>query len=195
VLQLLHHLARIENLSYIEFAPGYATLTDTATAKLDTVAKALQQKPSLKLMITGAADPALDRDGLRQAMLDYAIRRRKAGDEASENNADLDKVKVTPDEYDKYLRRVYKAADFDKPRDLIGMTKSLPSDQMKRLILANTKVTDADLRNLANARAEAVRKQLGDKIQPERLQTLAPRLNANSGALQTSTTVSDLSLQ
>ena len=184
-----------ENLSYIEFAPGYATLTDRATAKLDMVAKALQQKSSLKLVITGAVDPKLDSDGLREAMLDYAIRRRKAGNEEGESNADLDKVKVTPDEYNKYLRRVYKAADFNKPRDFVGMTRSLPPDEMKKLILANTKITDADLRNLADARAEAVRKQLGDKIHAERLQTNAPRLNANGTAAKTPTTVTDLSLQ
>lgn len=59
-------------------------------------------------------------------------------------------VKVTPDEYNEYLRRVYKAADFKKPEHLVGLTKSLPPEQMKKLILANTKVTDADLRNLAN---------------------------------------------
>ena len=184
-----------ENLSYIEFAPGYSTLTDTATTKLELVAKALQQKPSLKLIIAGAVDPALDRDGLRQAMLDYAIRRRKAGVEGSDSTADLDKVKVTPDEYNRYLRRVYKAADFNKPRHFTGLTKSLPPDQMKKLILANTRVTDADLRNLANARADAVRKQLIDKVQAERLQTLAPKLNTNGVASKIPTTVTDLSLQ
>jgi hypothetical protein len=90
-----------------------------------------------------------------------------------------------PEEYNKYQRWVYKAADFDKPRDFLGMTKLLPPDQMKQLILANTKVTDADLRDLANARAETVRKQLSDKIQAERLPTLAPRLNTKGGAPQT----------
>jgi hypothetical protein len=184
-----------ENLSYVEFAPGYATLTHKATAKLDTVAKALQQKSSLKLIITGAVDPALDREALREAMLDYAIRRRKAGIEGSASTADLDQVKVTPDEYNKYLRRVYKAADFNKPQNFMRMTKSLPPDQMKKLILANTKVTDEDLRDLANARAKAVSKQLSQKVNVDRLQTVAPRLNANGSASKTPTTVADLSLQ
>src|SRR5262249_13061554 len=80
-----------QNLSYIEFAPGYATLTSKATAKLETVEKALQQKSSLKLIITGAVDPALDRNGLREAMLDYAIRHRKVGEEVNASNAELDK--------------------------------------------------------------------------------------------------------
>jgi hypothetical protein len=170
-------------------------LTEKATAKLDLVAKALQQKPSLKLIITGAVDPALDRDGLREAMLDYAMRRRKTDIEGSASNEVLDKINLTPDEYNKYLRRVYKAADFDKPRDLIGMSKSLPAEEMKKLILANTKVTDDDLRNLADARAAAVRRYLVGKIQPERLQTHAPRLNTNGAEAKTPTTVTDLSLQ
>jgi hypothetical protein len=184
-----------QNLSSIEFAPGYATLTSTAAAKLDTVAKLLRQKTSLKLVITGCVDPALDREGLREAMLDYAVRQRKAGNQANQSNPDLDKIKVTPDEYNKYLRRVYKAADFTKPRDFMGITKSLPPDQMKKLIIANTNVTDDDLRNLANARADAVRTQLSARIQPERLQMLAPRLHANGIGPKTSTTIANLSLQ
>ena len=184
-----------QNLSYIEFAPGYATLTSEATNKLNIVAKALQQKGSLTLVITGAADPRLDRDGLREATLDYAIRRQKAGKDAGENDVDLDQVKVTPDEYNKYLRRVYKAADFEKPKGYVGMIKSLPPDEMKKLILANTKITDAELLRLAQARAEAVRRQLSGKIQPQRLQTLAPKLDGNGTGPKAPTTVVNLSLR
>ena len=46
-----------QDLGYIEFAPGYATLTPESQQKLDTVAKALADRTALKLNISGRVDP------------------------------------------------------------------------------------------------------------------------------------------
>ena len=40
----------------------------------------------------------------------------------------------------------YKQAKFDKPRNFLGLTKSLPPDEMKKLLFENTHVTDDDLK-------------------------------------------------
>jgi hypothetical protein len=184
-----------QNLSYIEFAPGYSTLTDTATAKLGYSGESVAAEIFTQAHNHRSSGSGAGSRGSARAMLDYAIRRHKEGNQESITNADLDKVKVAPDEYNKYLRQVYKAADFKKPEDFVGLTKSLPPEQMKKLILANTKVTDEDLHKLANARAAAVRKQLVDKIRPERLQTHAARLTPSASAAKTPTTVTELSLQ
>ena len=40
-------------------------------------------------------------------------------------------VTVDPKDYDKYLTKAYKDADFKKPRNFVGLTKSLPEDEMK----------------------------------------------------------------
>lgn len=185
-----------EDYSHIDFAPGWATLTPAARKQLDILAKALQHRPALKLSITGRVDPEFDRDGLREAMLTMAIRAQKIkalGSEAA--GADPATIRVAPDEYGKYLWRAYKAADFAKPRNLIGMTKSLPQDEMKKLMLANTKVTDADLRQLADARAAAVRKALAASVDASRLSVTAPKLNADGIKDKGKTTRVDLSLQ
>ncbi|HKV55718.1 MAG TPA: DUF748 domain-containing protein, partial [Candidatus Binataceae bacterium] len=183
-----------QNLSYIEFSAGYATLTKAAQAKLETVAKALQQKTSLKLEITGRVDPKLDIPGLRAAMLEAAIKRAKSG-KKDLTPAQIEQVKITPDQYDKYLWRVYKAADFEKPRDLMGLTKSLPPDQLKQAILAHTKVSDDDLRHLADARATAVAQALSGKIDAARVSTLAPKLNVDGVGAGSPTTIADMTLR
>jgi hypothetical protein len=158
-----------EGLSYVGFKPGFARLNADDRKKLNQVAAALKQRSALKLDITGVVDPSLDKPGLREAKVDYLVRKRKAADSGQEN-ANLDDLQITAGEYDKYLKQVYKAADIpDKPRDFLGMAKSLPPAEMEKLLVDNTKVSDADLPKLGRARAEAVRTFLMTRIDPGRL--------------------------
>src|SRR5205807_9268418 len=122
--------------------------------------------PWLKLEIHGRVDPRVDRQGLREAMLERAIKKQKA--EADHETGPVEQVQVTPDEYNKYLWRVYKTADFAKPRDLVGMVKWLPPDDVKKLLLDHIKVTDEDLRHLADARATTVYHVLSGSIDAAR---------------------------
>jgi outer membrane protein OmpA-like peptidoglycan-associated protein len=185
-----------EDLNHVAFAPGWATVTPSARSKLDTVAKALQARPALKLNICGRVDPKYDRGALPEALVAQSIAKQKLLDtDQSAANVDLESVQVTPDEYNKYLKRAYKAAKFDKPRDLLGLNKSLPADEMKKLMIANIKVTDDDLKQLAEARANAVRKALSAKIDPARLLVVPPKLNADGIKDSGKTTRADLSLQ
>ncbi len=182
-----------EDLNYVVFSPGWASITPAARSKLDTVAKALQARPALKLNICGRVDPKFDRAGLPEALVAQSVAKQKVLD-SDEKTADVDlaSIQITPDEYNKYLKRAYKAAKFDKPRDLLGLDKSLPPDEMKKLMIANTKVTDADLKQLAEARANAVRKALSGKIDPARLVVVAPKLNADGIKDNGKTTRADL---
>jgi hypothetical protein len=53
-----------EELSYIEFAPGRSTFSASAEEKIATLAKAMHDRPGLRLEIGARADPASDPDGL-----------------------------------------------------------------------------------------------------------------------------------
>jgi hypothetical protein len=64
---------------------------------------------------------------------------------------------------------------------------------MKKLMIANTKVTDADLKQLAEDRAKAVRKTLSGKLDPPRIVVVAPKLNADGIKDGGKTTRADLS--
>jgi hypothetical protein len=182
-----------QDLAYIEFVPGYATLTPDSQQKLDTVSKALADRTALKLNIEGRVDPKFDTDGYREASLDHSIRvlRHKAEGDSADPNA-----KLSAADYNKYLAKAYSAGDFKKPRDAIGLAKTLPPDQMKKLILENTPVTDQDLKNLADARASAVRAYLGkQKVDSGRMFIVAPKMDATGIKDQGKTTRVDLSLE
>jgi hypothetical protein len=173
------------SLSYVKFAPGYSTLSQSRCNKLATLAALLKQRPSLKLQISGRVDPKVDRPALREAILDDEIKQQKAKSE----QVSIKQVEVTPDEYNKYLWHVYKAADFAKPRNLLGMTKWLPPDEIKKTLLAHITVSDEDLQHLAETRAVAVYQVLSTKIEKSRLLVAAPKVNAEGAA-----TRADLSL-
>jgi Domain of Unknown Function (DUF748) len=183
------------DLSYVVFAPGFAKLTPDAKSQLDTIAKALQERAALKMSICGRVDPNFDTEGLKEAMVEDAINEQKIkylGSDAKGKD-----IEVTPSDpdYAKFLKRAYSKADIPKPRDAIGIARTLPPDEMKKLMVANTKITPDDLKKLANARANVVRRYLGDeKIDPVRLFLLAPKLNAD-GIKDGKTTRADLSLQ
>ncbi|WP_459624392.1 DUF748 domain-containing protein [Burkholderia sp. 3C] len=185
-----------EELGYVEFAPGLATLTDASKQKLDTISKLLAQKPSVRLDLTGRVDPARDLPGLREAYVERLVRQQKLkGVVGQGESVDPMTVKVAPDEYLKYLTEAYKAADFKKPRNLIGMQKTLPEADMKQALEAHAPADDAGLRALAQQRAQAVRQYLDGKVDPGRMFIVAPKLDAKGIEDKGATTRVDFGLQ
>jgi len=170
-----------EELSHLDFAPGRARVGDAQAKELETLAKALSERDALKLEITGWANPETDREGLKQAALERAVR-----EEWRQAKADGGETRDMPvgEEYEASLTRVYKAAKFPKPRNMIGFPKDLPADEMEKLILANTPVEDEDIRQLARRRAENVRAWLIERghIAPERLFLVPPKADAKDAA-------------
>ncbi|MCP4637595.1 MAG: DUF748 domain-containing protein, partial [Methyloversatilis sp.] len=161
------------DLDHVAFEPGRAVLNDEARGKLDTLGKALTDRPALKLEVTGRTDRATDIEGYRRALLDQKVRAAKA----ARAKTSVEGVTVSPDEYPELLKAVYKASDFPKPRNVVGMAKDLPVPEMEKLILTNTEVSEEDLRLLGLARAQAVKDYLSRnaKIDDARLFVLAPR--------------------
>ena len=184
-----------QDLGYIEFQPGYSTLTPDSQQKLDTVAKALADRTALKLNISGRVDPQFDKEGFQEATLDHSIqvlRNKSEGDTADANGKS---TPLSPADYNKYLARVYSAGDFKKPRDAIGIAKTLPPADMKKLIVQNTPVTDQDLAHLADARANAVRAYLASKqVDSSRMFIIAPKLDGSGIKDTGKTTRVDLTL-
>jgi hypothetical protein len=74
---------------------------------------------------------------------------------------------------------VYKAADFKKPRNMIGMTKTLPDEEMKQALADNAPIDEADLRSLAQRRASNVQTYFEGKIDNKRIYIVAPKLSAD----------------
>lgn len=169
-------------LGYIQFAPGVSDLTPQGKEKLVTLGKALTDRPALRLDIIGRYDPVTDPDGIKRDHLLDRLKDAKAK-ELSKPGARVERndVTVAPgDEYAKYLAQVYDDTKLpDKPRNLIGLAKSIPVADMERLLLADIKLDPNDPRWLAEARADVVRHYLEDqRIPASRLFLVTPRLTA-----------------
>ncbi|WP_449413179.1 DUF748 domain-containing protein [Pandoraea soli] len=185
-----------QELGYVEFAPGSARLTPESEKRLETLVKALTDRTALKLDIEGRVDPAKDTDGLRKVAVERAIKAQKVKAMVGKGESiDVDTVKVSPEERSKYLTAAYKAADFAKPRNMIGFAKSLPDDEMEKLMETNVKVGDDDLRALADRRAQRVRSWLDGKIASDRLFVVAPKLSADGIKDKGATTRVDFELK
>ena len=174
-----------EELSYVEFDYGYATISPAMKERLQTVAKMLDDRPAIRIEIAGRIDPERDREGLKRALMERRVKAQrleelvKAGTEAGA----VDEVQIPEKDYPKYLERAYKAEKFPKPRNLIGLVKDLPVEEMEKLMMANMKADDEALRDLAVRRGIAIGNWLtGEgRIPAERVFQLQPHLTAKEG--------------
>lgn len=185
-------------LSYIEFEPGSSEITADIRKKLDTLGYALHQRPALKIDVMGRVDPAVDDAGLRQEVLNRKMRALKRKDVIEKEGQPSGKDAGLSDaDRAKYMEKVYKDEKFKKPRNVVGLTKSLPPEEMQKLIVDNTPVTEDDLRNLAQRRADVVRNYLQDQsiISADRIFLIAPKLTAEGIKDKGQGSRVDLSLQ
>jgi uncharacterized protein involved in outer membrane biogenesis len=167
-----------EDLGYVEFDYGRAALTAEDTKKIDTLVNALYDRPSLKLEITGYADPEKDREALRAIRMHSLIAAEKIKDlPRDERTISPDAVQISAAEYPIYLKKAYRNGKFSKPRNFFGFAKDLPDAEMEKLLLASIVVSDDDLRQLASTRARVVQDGIlrSQKIEPQRVFLLEPK--------------------
>ena len=128
-------------LSYVEFAPGSATPTAAGATKLAALAKALADRPGLKLEIAGRVDAKADRAALANAAFDDALKAQKIKALAARNvaPASLADVTLTAEERSTYLKAAYRAAEIpDRPVNFFGMLKDVPDEQMETMLRKHT---------------------------------------------------------
>ena len=173
-----------EELSIVEFDFGQAVITPATQPRLEKLAKALLDRPALRLEIEGRADPESDPEGLKSDRLATKVRALKREDLTKKGleSGSTDAVELGANEYPALLERVYRAEKFPKPRNLVGMVKGLPVEEMEKLILANSPVDEEDLRDLADRRAKVVRDWLlAHQVPGERLFMLPVKLAKSEG--------------
>ena len=168
-----------EELSFIEFDYGSAAVTDDGQKKINMIGKALNERPNIKLDIEGYVDADKDKAELKRAEFNRQINAQKLKEMLAkgEQPVAFAQIKLSAQEYDKYLKQAYRAATFTKPRNILGMQKDLPPAEMEKLMMANIEITDSDLRQLAAKRAQNVRELIlksGD-IAADRIFIVEPR--------------------
>ena len=176
-----------DDLSVVEFQSGTALITDGGSSAIDKVAKALTERPALKMTVTGACDPVGERDAFQHAAIEtrlLAQARREnlragvpAAAAAAASGASAPRA-LSAEEHTRLLQQLYKDTDIpNKPRNAVGFAKDIPPDQMEALLKTRTPVSDDAMRELALQRGLAVRDALIAKGLPsERLLLAAPKL-------------------
>jgi uncharacterized protein involved in outer membrane biogenesis len=190
---------RGEELSTIPFAPASAALDGDGMKRLETLGKALADRPGLKLDIGGRADANLDREALRRASVETAMKREKMKTLARQGNApaSVDAVTIDAGERTRWLTAAYRESSIkDRPRNFFGMLEDVPAEKMEAMLLADAKVDDDALRALANARAQSVKEGLVSRsVAGERLFITAPRLSSESAKMEDGGARVDLALR
>lgn len=166
-------------LSAMTFEPGHATVPAAGEEKLRSLAKALSERPGLKLDIIGHADLEADREGLKRVQIERKVRALKIRDLRAKG-ADIapGSVTVSREEYPGLLLRAYRNETFPKPRNVLGLPKDLPVEEMEKLMMANADIDEDDLLALGNQRAQAVKNWLQNngQVAAERMFIVAAKV-------------------
>jgi hypothetical protein len=164
--------------SQVVFAPGSAVLAADNQQRLESVAKALADRPALQITVVGHSDLEAERSGYQRSRLDERVLAEKRRALARDGKAIPDTLAVSAGEYTALLKEVYRRADIPKPRNLIGVARDIPQAEMEALLLASIPVTPDALRDLAVARGQAVKDFLASRALPEdRMFLGAPQLS------------------
>jgi hypothetical protein len=146
--------------SAIVFAPGSKWLDASQQATLDQLAQAMKDKPTLQLTLKGWASAEAEADAYRRLELSQRMLEPGAQSEPAEALWQAPELPQGAD-YDKALSRLYRRSDHvDKPRNLIGLSKSVPVAQMEQLLLSEIPVSPERMQQLAAERANLVRSYL-----------------------------------
>ena len=149
------------DLNNLQFATGSARLDEKTIKALNIVAKAMQDRPGIKIQIIGMASEKEDGEGLKEQLLMRDMRYAIYRDTTSATNAKV----LTAAQIDKAIKQLYSESTApNKP-------KNADIEQMKAFLMKNQRVATADLKQLADRRATAVRNYLiqKEKIAADRL--------------------------
>lgn len=174
-----------EELQFIEFQPGSTAVPSGEAKKIEALAKALEERPGLRLGITGTADPARDSEALRANRLTEqlrAMRQRERGKAAAKDEPLTidDEQRLVTELYEQPRNQVAASAP---PQPAGAPSKPLTVQEMKQQLAVSFPVDETELRILARQRAEQVRNQLieAGKLTEERvfLQEIDPKASGN----------------
>jgi hypothetical protein len=161
-----------QELSYAEFDRGSARPSPAGADKIAALARALADRPALSIEITGRASDD-DADGVKRALLRERALLEKQGAlrAAGAPTVPLSRMALEPGEYASLLERLYRKSFPD------GADSRPSAADMEKALLGTVRITDDDLRELAQDRAEAARDLLAKGgADPKQIFLVAPKL-------------------
>jgi hypothetical protein len=119
-----------EDLAHVDFAAGGAELGDAGRRKLDSLAKALADRPGVTLEMAARVDKEKDTQALKVATLGRKLEAAKrAAVEAGGKGIEADPAKLTPEERTKLLAQISVG-----PEDLAALAQQR-SEQVKSYLV------------------------------------------------------------
>lgn len=146
----------------VGFAPGSAALSPAAREHLDKVAQVLKDKPQLHLTVSADTHLGTEEAGWRGERLAQQLQSEKrrnlsAGSAAPERGV---AITVEAPERPALIEQLYRRTDMPKPKNRLGLEARIEPPEMEKLLVANYKVGEDQMRDLAQRRAVAVRDYL-----------------------------------
>lgn len=147
------------SLDHLAFTPGTNVPLPESAEKLNRLTQALTDRPALSLTVTGTASLDADRTAYQRERL---LKQVLAEHQRLSPGTATDPTSNWQDSpaYLRALTSLYRKADIPKPRHALGMVKELPAADMEALLLPSIAAGDAQMRELATQRGEAVRDSL-----------------------------------
>ena len=158
-----------EELQHLTFEPGSTVIAPTELRKIDALMKGLEERPGLRLEITGTADPARDREAVASQRFQEMLRSRWR-----QQNGGAPQTELPPGAEAGMIAQLFDQWRSQQPAESPPPDATVPpptTEEMKRKLVESIRVEDDALRALARTRAEQVQAlMVGDgKLAEERV--------------------------
>jgi len=182
-----------EQLSFVSFEPGRPDFAAGETKKLDTLAKALVERPALELEITGSVDTLNDRIALATIKLHQQLKARRIKEltAAGKTTGAVGTFQIEAQDYERLLHITLleavgttpvvtaQAPAPVRPKQNFGPRRPAGGDLMdsEARIIETIEITPDDFRDLMQARADRVRNYLRQtgQVTADRLFIITPQ--------------------
>jgi hypothetical protein len=158
-----------EELQHLTFEPGSTVIAPTELKKIDALMKGLEERPGLRLEITGIADATRDRQAVALQRFQEVLRSRWR-----QENGGTPETELPPGAEARMIAQLFDQLRSQQPAESRPPDASVPpptTEEMKRKLVESIRVEDDALRTLARTRAEQVQAlMVGDgKLSEERV--------------------------
>jgi hypothetical protein len=173
------------DLSHAAFAPGSSILEAGEQKKLTDLAKALQERPELRLEVESTTDGS-DEATLRHRQLEALLRRAEWKARKPKDQERPEKDSLDPSERERALRAAFEAAFPAPPTPDAKPVAPPPIAEMEQRLLGTLVVNPEELRSIAEARSLAAitaLKQSG--VDPSRIFEVRGSETARAGGCRT----------
>jgi len=153
-----------EELQRLTFEPGSTDIAPAEMKKIDALMKGLEERPGLRLEITGTADRSRDRQAVASQRFQEMLRNRWR-----QENGGKPEVTIPQEAEARLIAQLFEQWRSQQPQPTQPPDPKPPTtEEMKRQLVESIKVEDDALRSLARTRAEHVQAQMvGDGKLPE----------------------------